>query len=70
MRKPLFLLLFAVLLSSNMYGQSFPLPCDEDPTTDLPPCLPGPPGVPIDSGLSFLLIAGAAYGYKKLKGKK
>ena len=30
-----------------------------------PPCWP-PPCVPIDGGLSFLLLAGAAYGGKKV----
>ncbi len=29
-----------------------------------PPCWP-PPCIPIDGGLTFLLIAGAAYGGKK-----
>jgi hypothetical protein len=28
---------------------------------------PPPPGLPIDGGLLFLLIAGMAYGVKKLK---
>ena len=30
----------------------------------------GPPATPIDGGLSILLIAGGAYGLKKLKDKK
>jgi len=30
-----------------------------------PPCWP-PPCVPIDGGISFLLVAGAAYGAKKV----
>jgi hypothetical protein len=30
-----------------------------------PPCWP-PPCVPIDGGISFLLLAGAAYGGKKI----
>jgi hypothetical protein len=30
-----------------------------------PPCWP-PPCVPIDGGLSFLIVAGVAYGGKKL----
>jgi hypothetical protein len=30
-----------------------------------PPCWP-PPCIPVDGGLSFLLVAGAAYGGKKL----
>ncbi len=32
-----------------------------------PPPPPTPPGLPIDGGLLFLLIAGAAYGVKKIK---
>jgi hypothetical protein len=28
---------------------------------------PTPPGLPIDGGLLFLLIAGVAYGVKKIK---
>ena len=32
-----------------------------------PPPPPPPPGLPIDGGLLFLLIAGIAYGVKKLK---
>ena len=32
-----------------------------------PPPPPPPPGLPIDSGLLFLLIAGIVYGVKKLK---
>ncbi len=33
----------------------------------LPPLPPPPPGLPIDGGLLFLLIAGVAYGVKKIK---
>ena len=32
-----------------------------------PPPPPPPPGLPIDSGLLFLFIAGIAYGVKKVK---
>jgi len=36
--------------------------------TGLPgPPPPPPPGLPIDGGLLFLLIAGVAYGVKKIK---
>lgn len=31
------------------------------------PPVPPPPGLPIDSGLLFLFIAGIAYGVKKVK---
>jgi hypothetical protein len=35
------------------------------PTGTSPSCWP-PPCVPIDGGISFLIVAGAAYGAKKL----
>ncbi|NCP91251.1 MAG: hypothetical protein GW827_13675 [Flavobacteriales bacterium] len=35
------------------------------PSNDPPPCWP-PPCVPIDGGLSFLMVAGALYGGKKI----
>lgn len=38
--------------------------CQPPPPTG-PPCWP-PPCMPIDGGISFLLIAGAAYGGKKV----
>ncbi|MFT7234222.1 MAG: hypothetical protein ACI8TA_003452 [Cyclobacteriaceae bacterium] len=31
---------------------------------------PGPPATPIDGGLSLLLLAGGAYGAKKIFGKR
>jgi len=31
---------------------------------------PGPPGLPIDGGLSFLIISGVAYGIYELRRKK
>lgn len=31
---------------------------------------PAPPATPIDGGLSLLLLAGGAYGFKKLYDKK
>ena len=37
------------------------------PDTTPPPPVPPPPGLPIDSGLLFLLIAGIVYGVKKVK---
>jgi len=37
------------------------------PDTTPPPPVPPPPGLPIDSGLLFLFIAGIAYGVKKVK---
>ncbi|MCH3881634.1 MULTISPECIES: PID-CTERM protein-sorting domain-containing protein [Tenacibaculum] len=40
------------------------------PPCPFPPCLPTGPGLPIDGGISFLIIVGVAYGYKKLKEEK
>ena len=65
MRKSLFFLFFLCVI--NAYSQGPGGPCIPTPTQ---PCLPTGPGLPIDGGLSFLLVAGAAYGYKKLKEKK
>lgn len=43
---------------------------ERDLNTDPPPpCENCDPGVPIDGGLSLLLVAGAAYGVKKYKSK-
>lgn len=53
----LFLLLLFPLI---MIAQNPPMP-----TENMGP--PGPPGFPIDGGLLFLLIAGVAYGVKKVK---
>lgn len=63
MRSPLKLLLLALFFSVVANAQ---IPCIPTPTE---PCIPTGPGLPIDSGLSFLIVAGAAYGYKKLKKK-
>lgn len=35
------------------------------PSTSTPPCWP-PPCIPIDGGITLLMVAGAAYGAKKL----
>lgn len=51
--------LIAVILLSAKVGFT---QSDPDPITG---CWP-PPCVPIDGGISFLLIAGAAYGGKKI----
>tara|TARA_R110001632_G_scaffold10544_8_gene38976 strand:+ start:9654 stop:9827 length:174 start_codon:yes stop_codon:yes gene_type:complete len=32
-----------------------------------PPPPPPPPGLPIDGGIAFLIIAGVAYGIKKIR---
>lgn len=57
-----------LILSLLFIGLSAPLiaqpPDPGDPTDPGPGCFP-PPCVPIDGGLSWLLIAGVAYGGKK-----
>jgi hypothetical protein len=51
-----------LFISISAYSQKGP---------PLPPIGPPPPvGLPIDGGLSYLLIAGAAYGVYKLKKKQ
>lgn len=35
-----------------------------------PPAPPPPPGLPIDGGLSLLLVSGVAYGIYELRRKK
>jgi hypothetical protein len=62
MKKKLFLLAFISLLSFNIDLKA--QPPDPGGGGELPNCFP-PPCVPIDGGLSWLLIAGAAYGGKK-----
>ncbi|NVK51313.1 MAG: hypothetical protein HWD85_00140 [Flavobacteriaceae bacterium] len=56
MKKATFFIVF-VLISTCTFAQVVPPP--------IPP--PPPPGLPIDSGLLFLFVAGIAYGVKKLK---
>ena len=52
--------LFFVLVSFVSYAGGPP-----DPSSP-----PLPPGLPIDGGLSFLIIAGAIYGINELRRKK
>ncbi len=55
-------------LSSLLLLLLFPLTMISQGPPQPPPPPPGlPPGLPIDGGLLFLLIAGMAYGVKKLK---
>ena len=60
----LFLTFFFVIVCSQCLF-SAPLP----PPAVNPPCWP-PPCIPIDGGISALIIAGAAYGAKKFYDKK
>jgi hypothetical protein len=58
MKKKRFLALFIMLLCTYIVsGQVVPPP--------VPP--PPPPGLPIDTGLFFLVVSGIIYGIKKLK---
>jgi hypothetical protein len=53
------LCIFFVFISFNTYSK--------DP---VPPGPAPPPGLPIDGGLSFLIIAGTVYGIFELRRKK
>ena len=57
------LVFFLVLLGSQTLLAAPPPPAIN------PPCWP-PPCIPIDGGISALIVAGAAYGAKKLYNKK
>jgi len=49
-----------ILISSiGLFAQPLPPPYIHGETTDQP-------GAPIDGGLSFLMLMGAAFGYKKI----
>lgn len=67
--KKILLNIFFVLISFEALSQGKP-----NPPCGTPPCGKGPPppvGLPIDGGLSFLIIAGTAYGiYESRKRKK
>ncbi len=54
---------FMVVCSQNLLSAPPP------PPSVRPPCWP-PPCIPIDGGISALIVAGAAYGAKKLYDKK
>ena len=53
-----FATLLLVLVSTATYAQGVP-----DPSSD-------PAGVPVDGGITALLVGGAIYGAKKLKERK
>lgn len=59
----LFALIIALGCSTNAF--SVGAPGGPGSGSGSPPCWP-PPCVPIDGGISFLLLAGAAYGGKKI----
>jgi len=58
-----------VLFFLVAYGQTAFAAAPPPPPSVNPPCWP-PPCIPIDGGISALIIAGAAYGAKKLYNKK
>lgn len=58
-------LLTAILLLAGQVLISAPAPPPSGGTTGTPACWP-PPCVPIDSGVIFLIAAGALYGAKKI----
>lgn len=55
----------AFVFASELFAAGPPGPPSGGPGGGGPPCWP-PPCVPIDGGLSFLLVAGALYGGKKM----
>jgi len=56
-----------MLIAFVAYGETPPEPGQKS-NDGTPP--PPPPGLPIDGGLSFLLVSGLAYGIFELKRKK
>lgn len=64
-------LIIVVGVSQVLYGQppGGPPPGGGVPSGNTPPCW-APECIPIDGGLGVLLAAGAALGFKTLKGKK
>ncbi len=65
MKQLTFTLVFFLVVVCGQTLFSAPPP----PPATKPPCWP-PPCIPIDGGISALVIAGAAYGAKKLYDKK
>jgi hypothetical protein len=64
MKRLTYILTFFLCLG---FGQLISAP--PPPPATKPPCWP-PPCIPIDGGISALIVAGAAYGAKKLYNKK
>jgi len=58
-------LLLATSIANELLAAGPPGPPSGGPGGGGPPCWP-PPCVPIDGGLSFLIVAGAIYGGKKI----
>jgi len=65
MKRLTFILTLFLVLA---FGQSL-FSAPPPPPSNKPPCWP-PPCVPIDGGISALIVAGAAFGAKKLYDKK
>lgn len=65
MKRLAYILLLIFIVTGSQSLLSAPPP----PPATKPPCWP-PPCIPIDGGISALIIAGAAYGAKKLHDKK
>jgi hypothetical protein len=64
---PLLFIIAFVIISVTGIKAAVPPPPPTTATT--PPCWP-PPCIPIDGGISFLVVAGAAYAGKKLYDKR
>lgn len=52
-------------LSTLSTRAQLPPPPPDQTTEEIPPCWP-PPCVPVDGGITFLIVAGAGYAGKKL----
>ena len=63
--KKILLLLLVVLSTSSLFNLAAQPPDPGGGTNPTPNCFP-PPCIPIDGGISWLLLAVAAYGGKKL----
>lgn len=64
-KKAVLVCLGLLVLTTVAYAQGFP--CDMDPDN---PCDPDDVNVPFDGGASLLIVAGVAYGLKKINDKR
>ena len=63
-----FFMFFVSVVFSQTHSHKLPQPQDAMAETSDGPS--GPPGLPIDGGLAYLVIAGAVFGAYKLRKKK
>jgi hypothetical protein len=65
MKKIVLISVLSFLFSFNLFAATPPPPPTTTGGTTKPACWP-PPCIPVDGGIVFLAIAGAAYGSRKL----